>query len=203
MKNTRTWLVGISGGSGSGKTTLANKIVDTFKNDIACVLLGQDRYYRDQSHAFDKDGGSVNFDHPAAIDFSLLMAHAQQLKAGKTIEAPIYDFSTHSRIGHELVSGGRLVVIEGTLIFHDPGLQSIFDLTCYVDADESLRFQRRLKRDVNERGRQPEGVWQQIKQQVKPMHDTYVEEQKLLADIVYNDEADFLMVAEKVRALVK
>lgn len=185
---TNTTLIGIAGGSGSGKTTFAKRLQQSF-GDEYCSILAQDNYYIDQSAKFDHDGGSVNFDHPDALDFELMAEHLRLLKEGKEINVPIYDFATHSRLKQTLpLPPRKLVLIDGILIFASPEVANLFDVKIFVDCPEELRFERRLRRDVEERGRSPEGVKVQFKNQVKPMHDLFVQPSLSLAqDVVTPD----------------
>lgn len=171
-------LIAVAGGSGSGKTTLARKLVAAFQED-RCAILSQDSYYIDQSHRFDKDGGAVNFDHPQALEFTLMAEHLQELKGGRSIEMPIYDFATHKRLERTQPFASRpYILVDGTLILSQPKLAALFDEALFLEVDEDTRFQRRLKRDTLERGRTPEGVRAQFIGQVKPMHDRFIEPSK-------------------------
>ena len=182
--NSRTWVIAIVGGSGSGKTTLAKKI----KTKLAghgCTILGQDSYYIDQSSKFDHDGGAVNFDHPNSLEFSLLGRHIQELKQGRNIEVPVYDFATHKRLVQtETFHHHPVILVDGTLILSQPQLLPLFDESVFLEVDEGTRFQRRMKRDVEERGRTPEGVHEQFYKQVKVMHDQFVEPSKNASSIL-------------------
>lgn len=183
-------IVAIAGGSGSGKTTLAKKICQIIGTQ-KCVILSQDHYYKDQSHHFDKDGGAVNFDHPNSLDFELLYDHLVQLKNGVSVKVPVYDFVTHSRkSSYELLTSASVIVVDGTLLFSQKNICELVDHKVFVDVPESLRYQRRLKRDVVERGRTPDGVYKQFVSQVKPMHDQFIEPTKVIADTIANDEFD-------------
>jgi uridine kinase len=183
-------LIGVAGGSGSGKTYFA-KAVQAKLGSENCALVYQDNFYRDQSKRFDFDGGSVNFDHPDAIDFELLAARLSELAAGKGAEIPLYDFVTHSRSEKTLHQESRpVIVVDGILIFHYPEVRILFDQLIFFETPEELRFQRRLERDVKERGRTPEGVHSQFYKQVKPMHDRFVEPSKRHAHRIVKDEGE-------------
>jgi uridine kinase len=182
--DTRTWVVAIVGGSGSGKTTLARKIQNQFGKE-GCVILSQDSYYIDQSHKFDRDGGAVNFDHPDSLEFSLLAKHLEQLKSGRNIEIPIYDFPTHKRLTTtEIVRHHPVILVDGTLVLSQKELLPLFDESIFIDVDEDTRFRRRMKRDIEERGRTPNGVREQFYKQVKVMHDEFVEPSKTVSSIL-------------------
>lgn len=185
-KPNRPFLLGVAGGSGSGKTYFARALQAQLGAD--CELIYQDNFYIDQSHRFDFDGGSVNFDHPDSIDFPLLASCLRQLKSGAETQIPIYDFVTHKRRPETLaVAAKRVIIVDGILIFHAPEVRELFDDLVFFDTPEELRYSRRLERDVKERGRTPEGVRNQFLKQVKPMHDTFVAPSKAFAKTVVCD----------------
>lgn len=176
-------VVGIAGGTGSGKTTLAHALHEHFSD--CSVLISQDSYYRDLSHLSPEERDMVNFDHPNALDFELLEAHLIQLKQGKAIEKPIYDFATHTRIAsNEVIESAPLVIIEGILLFAVSEIRDLFDLKVYIDTDDDVRILRRMERDIHERGRDFKSVKNQYLSTVKPMHDKFVEPSKNSADVV-------------------
>jgi uridine kinase len=204
-KRNSPFILGVAGGSGSGKTFFAQKLQAELGRDV-CEIISQDNFYRDQSKNFDYDGGSVNFDHPDSIDFSLLLEHATALKNGREVQIPIYDFVTHSRRAETiLIEPKPLIIIDGILIFHPEDLRAIFDDLVFFDTPEDLRFQRRLARDIHERGREPEGVRHQFFKQVKPMHDLFVEPTRVHANSVVKETEEFDSVfaayCGKLRAL--
>lgn len=183
----RPFLIGVAGGSGSGKTYFARALQQALGTEN-CALVYQDNFYIDQSKRFDHDGGSVNFDHPDAIDFKLLSEQLTVLKQGYPVEIPIYDFATHSRKRETLsVEPLPVILVDGILIFHSEIVCDLFDDRVFFDTPEDLRFSRRLERDVKERGRTPEGVRNQFLKQVKPMHDQFVEPSKKKARAVVGD----------------
>lgn len=185
-------VIGIAGGSGGGKSTLSKAVADELTSDICCVLI-HDSYYKDISHLTLEERAKTNFDHPSSLDTSLLIQHVQDLKQGKTVEVPNYDFSTHMRTNvTTTVQPKPIVIVEGILIFSDPDLVKELDVKVFVDADADVRLIRRLKRDMKERGRTVEQVIDQYQTTVKPMHEKFVEPSKSVADIVimsdkYND----------------
>jgi uridine kinase len=196
-------VIGIAGGSGSGKTYFARALYNNI-GDEHCALVYQDNFYIDQSSKFDFDGGSVNFDHPSSLDFDLLAEKLQILKSGLAAEIPIYDFATHSRQTHTYHQPTKkIILVDGILIFHPPQVRSLFDEMIFFDTPEELRFKRRLDRDVNERGRKPEGVHNQFFKQVKPMHDQFVEPSKEFADYIVKDLGDYEKVLETFTAKFK
>lgn len=176
------FILGVGGGSGSGKTFFAETLAKKLGSEVSFVLY-QDNYYIDQSHRFDHDGGSVNFDHPDALDFDLMASHLEDLKIGYDIEIPLYDFATHSRkLETKFQPAKKVVIIDGILILNNPKIRDLCDETVFIETPEDIRFQRRLERDVVERGRTKEGVIAQFKSQVKPMHDLFVEPSKVYAN---------------------
>ncbi len=184
-------VIGVAGGSGSGKTTFARRLQNDIGLDL-CDILAQDSYYIDQSDKFDHDGGSVNFDHPDALEFSLMAKHISKLKSGQSINIPTYDFATHTRVQVEnVLTPKKIVLVDGILLYSQDQIVSELDHRIFIDCPESLRFERRLNRDVKERGRTPEGVKAQFQAQVKPMHDQYVEPSKKHAcDMVSVEDFD-------------
>lgn len=190
IRQNKTFILGVAGGSGSGKTYFAKSLKDAL-GDHATIVY-QDNFYIDQSHRFDHDGGSVNFDHPDSLDLVLLAKCLSELKLGLGTRIPIYDFKTHTRSSEELIIGpSRIIIVDGILIFHPDYLRLQFDEMIFFDTPEELRFQRRLERDVNERGRTPDGVHAQFFKQVKPMHDQFVEPSKEHAHIIVKDLGDY------------
>ncbi len=187
----RPYIIGVAGGSGSGKTYFAREL-QRILGDDACTILYQDNYYIDQSHRFDGDGGSVNFDHPSSLDFDLLANGLEILKTGKSIEVPIYEFSTHKRKVETIkCNPKKIILVDGILILDSKVVRAQLDEAIFFDTPESLRYQRRLDRDVNERGRTPEGVKKQFDLQVRPMHDQFVQPSKKFAQIIVHDLVEY------------
>ena len=187
QKNILSYIVGIAGGSGSGKTTFARRLCEMLGED--CALIGQDSYYIDQSAKFDQDGGNVNFDHPDAIDFNLLTEQLKNLKNGLAAEVPIYDFATHKRKTETIrVLPHKIILVDGILILSQPNVQELLDEAIFLNVPENVRYERRLKRDVEERGRTAIGVYNQFFKQVKPMHDEFVEPSQKFATKIVTSE---------------
>lgn len=181
----KTIIIGIAGGTGSGKSTFTNKLKDTFHEDVA--VLYHDNYYRDQSDIPLEERKKTNYDHPDAMETELLVEHLHQLKEGKAIECPVYDYTMHTRSNHVMkVEPKRVILLEGILVLADERLRDLMDVKVYVEADADERILRRVIRDVKERGRDIEGVVEQYLTTVKPMHYLYVEPTRTTADIVIN-----------------
>ncbi len=196
------YIIAVSGGSGSGKTTLSKwlkaNILEKWNSRISVSILSQDNYYRDQSKNF-KGDGSINYDHPNAIDFDLMAHHLQQLSQGENIQLPVYDFVTHRRseISKEFPITS-VIIVDGILVLSQEILRHYYNFSIFLDIDEDVRFQRRLKRDVEERGRTPEGVRIQFFTNVKPMHDLFVEPSKKFASAIVSNSNEIEDVIEKV-----
>ena len=181
----KTIIIGIAGGTGSEKSTFSNKLKDTFHEDVA--VLYHDNYYRDQSDIPLEERKKTNYDHPDAMETELLVEHLHQLKEGKAIECPVYDYTMHTRSNQVMkVEPKRVILLEGILVLADERLRDLMDVKVYVEADADERILRRVIRDVKERGRDIEGVVEQYLTTVKPMHYLYVEPTRTTADIVIN-----------------
>jgi uridine kinase len=200
IKQSDCFILGVAGGSGSGKTYFAKALHEALGPECSSIVY-QDNFYIDQSHRFDHDGGSVNFDHPNALDLKLLAQCLFELKQGLTTQIPIYDFVTHSRIKEKILAPSKhVIIVDGILIFHPDYLRAQFDEMIFFDTPEDLRFARRLERDVKERGRTEEGVKAQFLKQVKPMHDQFVEPSKAYAHCVIKDFGDYTEHFEAYKA---
>lgn len=176
--------IGIAGGSGSGKTTAARIILDRVGRQ-RITYLQHDSYYRELTGLAPVQRAQVNFDHPDSLESDLMREHILQLKDWKPIEVPVYDFTTHSRTGETIhVTPHRVILVEGILIFAEPKLRELFDVKIFVDTDSDIRFIRRLKRDLEERGRKTENVVKQYLDTVRPMHLEFVEPSKRYADVI-------------------
>lgn len=176
-------VIGIAGGSGSGKTTLAKNILNHFEGRIS--ILRHDDYYKCQDYIPMEERVKTNYDHPHAFDTDLLISHIDELKAGRAVESPTYDYSRHTRSGEtRTVEAGKVVVLEGILILENTELRNRLDMKIYVDTDADERILRRILRDVKERGRSLDSVIGQYLSTVKPMHEAFVEPSKRYADII-------------------
>ncbi|HYW70987.1 MAG TPA: uridine kinase [Pyrinomonadaceae bacterium] len=177
-------IIGICGGTGSGKTTIANRILESVCADEV-VFIQQDLYYRDLKDMPLDYRNAANFDHPDAVDNELLINHLKKLNAGEPVELPIYDFKTHSRLpATTRVEPKQIVIVEGILIFAEPRLLEQMDIKIFVDTPDDLRFIRRLRRDIAERGRTLDSVIDQYMATVRPMHMQFVEPSKRFADVI-------------------
>ena len=177
-------IIGICGGTGSGKTTVANRILESVSKDEV-IFLQQDSYYRNLDEMPLDYRQQKNFDHPDAIDNDLLVEHLRALKAGEAVELPLYDFRTHTRRSETLHMEPRpIIIIEGILIFAEQRLLDEMDIKVYVDTPDDIRFIRRLRRDIAERGRTVESVIEQYVATVRPMHMQFVEPSKRYADVI-------------------
>ena len=178
-----TLVIGIAGGSGSGKTTLVNNLIDIFGDVI--TVLSHDNYYKRHDEMSYEERCQLNYDEPGAFDTSLMIYQLDQLKHGKDIECPVYDFTIHNRSNETVqIAAKKVIIVEGILIFENEELRNLMDMKIFVDADSDIRICRRMKRDVNKRGRSLDSVISQYQQTVKPMHEMYVEPSKKYADLV-------------------
>lgn len=166
--------VGVAGGSGSGKSTLVARLGERFHEAGVCIVR-QDDYYHDRSDLTLEERAALNYDHPDAVESGLLVEHVRLLKAGQTVSCPRYDFATHCRVGERPLEPRRLTIVEGILVLHWPALRDLMDVRVFVDAPAGLRLERRIKRDVHERGRTEESVRRQFSETVQPMHEEFVE----------------------------
>jgi len=177
-------ILGIAGGTGSGKTTIAEKIFEHF-NDQA-VYIPHDRYYKDQSQKTMEERVKTNYDHPNALETELFITHLQEIQKGNTVDIPEYDFTKHTRKADTKtkIAPAPLIIIEGILIFDNPQLRDLIDLKIYVDVPADIRILRRAKRDIEERGRTLDTVYNQYIATARPMHEKYIEPTKEFADII-------------------
>ncbi len=200
-------VIGVAGGTGSGKTTVAREILKR-AGTKQISLIQHDAYYKDLSDLPLAQRAMFNFDHPDALDNELLITHLKELKAGRAIEMPVYDFKTHTRTKQvQRVEPSRVILVEGILIFADKELRQLMDVKIYVDTDADIRFIRRLQRDIAERGRTMESVIHQYLATVRPMHQEFVEPSKRYADVIIPEggfnEVAMEMVAARIRALLE
>ncbi len=179
-----SFVIGVAGGSGSGKTTVVRRIVDSLGPEDV-TLLDHDRYYRDRNDLRLEERAALNYDHPDSLETDLLVHHVRELKSGRAVEAPRYDFTHHARLTEkDVFQPRRALIVEGILIFTDAALRELMDIKVFVDTDSDTRFIRRLQRDVAERGRTMASVIDQYQNTVKPMHLEFVEPSKRYADVI-------------------
>jgi uridine kinase len=196
-------ILGVAGGSGSGKTTVVSKIVEAVGSD-RILLLQHDSYYRDLSHLPLEERKKQNFDHPSSLETELMIRHIEALKEGYQIELPVYDFVAHTRSDKtEKKTPKSIILVDGILIYAEPNLLDQMDIKIFVDTDDDVRLLRRLKRDINERGRDLDGVLYQYEQFVRPMHLEFVEPSKRYADIIIPRGGENTVALEMVIALIK
>ncbi len=195
--------VGIAGGTGAGKSVLAAALEQAF--DAARVLrIPQDAYYRDRGDQGAEARAALNFDHPDALETELLVAHLEELRAGRAVDVPVYDFGRHRRAPETWRAEPRaLLVVDGILALADPALRACFDLRVFVDAPEDLRLRRRLARDVAERGRSAESVRAQFAATVRPMHARVVAPSRAHADLVVVNASELSLAREPLVARVR
>lgn len=190
-------VIGIAGGSGSGKTTLMKNLINRFQDDVS--VLSHDNYYRPFSEFTSEERRKINYDHPDAFETELMVDHLQQLKEGKAIQCPIYDYATDSRTSETTtVEPRKVILVEGILIFENKELCSQMDIKIFVDTDADVRLCRRIKRDVAKRGRSIESVLTQYLTTVKPMHEQFVEPSKKNADLVVLEGGKNLVALEMI-----
>ena len=177
-------IIGIAGGSGSGKTTVVRSLTEQLKGKV--VVIPQDSYYKDSSHLSPEERQQLNFDHPDSIDFELLDQHLKELKAGKSIQQPVYSYITCSRSKTETVTvdPADVIIIEGILIFTYPELRKEMDIKIFVDADDDDRLMRVMARDIIERGKTVDTVIERYSKTVKPMYLQFIEPSKRYADVI-------------------
>ena len=176
-------VIGIAGGSGSGKTTLMKNIIEAFADMV--TVISHDNYYKRHDELTYEERCLLNYDEPEAFDTDLMVEQLARLRRGEAIDCPVYDFTVHNRSDQILhIVPKQVIIVEGILIFADPALRELMDIRIYVDADADVRLCRRIKRDVNKRGRSLESVLMQYQQTVKPMHEKHVEPSKKYANII-------------------
>jgi|SRR6185436_5490981 len=190
MASSQTLVVGIAGGTGSGKSTVAAKLAAAMPPG-RCIILEHDAYYRDQSHLPLPERAKINYDHPAALESELLAEHLRQLRAGRPVDIPIYDFSTHTRRPEtRRIAAARVIIVEGILVFTEVALREQLDIKIFVDTDADIRLIRRIRRDLEQRGRTFQSVRDQYYATVRPMHLEHVEPSKRWADLIVPEGGD-------------
>ena len=194
-------VIGIAGGSGSGKTTLLKNIIQTF--GPAITVISHDNYYKRHDEMTYEERCKLNYDEPAALETDLMVRQLEQLRRGEEIQCPVYDFTVHNRSDETmLIKPERVIIVEGILIFENKELRDLMDIKIFVDTDADIRICRRIKRDVNKRGRSLESVILQYQETVKPMHEKYVEPSKKYADIVVPEGGKNLVALAMIQGYI-
>lgn len=198
-------VIGIAGGTGSGKSTFTNRIKAEFNDQVSVVY--HDNYYKSRDEISLEERKKINYDHPDSLETDLVIKHIKMLKNGQAIECPVYDYALHNRSGKtQKVEPRKVIIIEGILVLQNEELRSLLDIKVYVEADADERIMRRAIRDMQERGRDLKGIFEQYVSTVKPMHYLYVEPTKATADIVINsgmNDVAFDIMKTKIQALLK
>jgi len=195
-------VIGIAGGTGSGKTTLMKNLIAAFQNDV--TILSHDNYYKRHDDLTYEERCQLNYDEPAALETDLMAVHLDQLRHGQAIDCPVYDFTQHNR-SHETIriEPRKVIIVEGILIFENKELRDLMDIRIFVDTDADVRLCRRIKRDVNKRGRSLESVLLQYQQTVKPMHEMYVEPSKKYANIIVPEGGKNLVALDMIMGRIQ
>ncbi|QOD62036.1 uridine kinase [Polaribacter haliotis] len=195
-------IIGIAGGTGSGKTTVVNQIIKQLPTDEVCVI-SQDSYYNATDDMAYEERAKINFDHPRAIDFELIIKHLKALRLGKTINQPVYSFVTHNRTKDVVKTHPRkVVIVEGILILNNKELRDLFDIKIFVHAETDERLIRRLKRDISERGRDLDEVLNRYQTTLKPMHQQFIEPTKNFADLIIPNDKYNTVAIDIVRTVI-
>ena len=195
-------IIGLAGGTGSGKTTVVNQIIKQLPTDEVCVI-SQDSYYNATDDMPYEERTKINFDHPRAIDFELIIKHLKALKSGKTVNQPVYSFVTHNRTKDTVKTHPRkVVIVEGILIFNNKDLRDLFDIKIFVHAETDERLIRRLKRDISERGRDLDEVLSRYQSTLKPMHQQFIEPTKNFADLIIPNDRFNTVAIDIVRTVI-
>ena len=190
-------VIGIAGGTGSGKTTLMNNLIKTFQEDV--TILSHDNYYKRHDELTYEERCLLNYDEPAALETDLMAQHLELLRQGQAIDCPVYDFTQHNRSDETIrIEPRKVIIVEGIMIFENEALRNLMDIRIFVDTDADVRLCRRIKRDVNKRGRTLESVLTQYQETVKPMHERYVEPSKKYANLVVPEGGKNIVALEMI-----
>ena len=194
-------VIGIAGGTGSGKTTLMKNLIEEFQNDV--TILSHDNYYKRHDDLTYEERCGLNYDEPTALETDLMAYHLDKLRHGEAINCPVYDFTQHNRSNETIrIEPRKVIIVEGILIFENQPLRDLMDIRVFVDTDADVRLCRRIKRDVNKRGRSLESVLQQYQETVKPMHEMYVEPSKKHANIIVPEGGKNLVALDMIRGRI-
>ena len=196
-------VLGIAGGTGSGKTYAVKSLLKEYPQN-SVLAISMDCYYKDLSHINYKKRVEQNFDHPDSIDINLLEQHLEQASKGSKINIPIYDFSNHVRLGETVsISNAKIIIVEGILALHFSQLRKLYTLKVFMDTPENIRLERRLVRDVKERGRTVKSIKDQYNTTVLAMHNKYVEPSKIFSDLILDGEDNINNIVNKIEDLIK
>ena len=204
----RPVLIGVAGGSGSGKTTVVRRIIEALGGADDVAVIHHDSYYRDASSLPPEERAGINYDHPDSLETELLIRHLEGLLEGEAVDVPVYDFTNHVRLDRtQRVEPRPAIILDGILILWDPRLRELMDVRLFVDADADVRLARRLRRDVQERGRSPQSVLDQYMETVRPMHLEFVEPSKRYADVILprggHNKVGVQMVVASVKGVIQ
>ena len=195
-------VIGIAGGSGSGKTTLMKRLVEQFGDHVAVV--SHDNYYRRHDELTYEERSQINYDEPAALETDLMAYHLDCLRQGQAIDCPVYDYAAHNRSDETIrIEPRKVIIVEGIMIFENEALRNLMDIRIFVDTDADVRLCRRIKRDVNKRGRTLESVLTQYQETVKPMHEQYVEPSKRYANIIVPEGGKNLVALDMIMGRIQ
>jgi len=195
-------ILGIAGGTGSGKTTVVNQIINELP-DKDVTVISQDSYYKATDELTYEERTKINFDHPRAIDFKLLVKHLIELREGNAIEQPVYSFAAHNRTKDTIITHpSKVLIVEGILIFSKNKLRDLLDIKVFVHADSDERLIRRLRRDIQERARDMDEVLRRYQETLKPMHDQFIEPMKEYADIIIPNNKYNTVAIDIVRTII-
>ena len=195
-------VIGIAGGTGSGKTTLMKNLIEEFQNDV--TILSHDNYYKRHDELTYDERCGLNYDEPAALETDLMAYHLDLLRHGQAIDCPVYDFTQHNRSNETIrIEPRKVIIVEGILIFENQPLRDLMDIRVFVDTDADVRLCRRIKRDVNKRGRSLESVLTQYQETVKPMHEMYVEPSKKYANIIVPEGGKNFVALDMIRGRIQ
>ena len=195
-------VIGIAGGTGSGKTTLMKNLIAEFSDVV--TVLSHDNYYKRHDELTYEERCQLNYDEPDALETDLMAQHLDLLRQGQAIDCPVYDFTVHNRSDETVhIVPKKVIIVEGILIFENEELRNLMDIRIFVDTDADIRLCRRIKRDVNKRGRSLESVLLQYQQTVKPMHEKYVEPSKKYANIVVPEGGKNLVALDMIMGRIQ
>ena len=195
-------VIGIAGGTGSGKTTLMKNLIEEFQDNV--TILSHDNYYKRHDDLTYEERSKLNYDEPAALETALMACHLDQLRHGQAIDCPVYDFTQHNRSDETIrIEPKKVIIVEGILIFENQPLRDLMDIRVFVDTDADVRLCRRIKRDVNKRGRSLESVLTQYQETVKPMHELYVEPSKKYANIIVPEGGKNFVALDMIKGRIQ